>query len=99
VNIVASVLGVAIKLVAIKSIYSNNLIFLSLAEINNHAVIHEIVYNSARIEDCVSTKVYVASQNLNETDLDEATKKSYKTAAFASFKRDISIRYRGINSA
>ena len=97
-NIVASVLGVAVKLVAIKSIYSNNLIFLSLAEINNHAVIHEIVYSS-RIEDCVSTKVYVASQNLNETDLDDATKKSYKTAAFASFKRDISVRYRGINSA
>ncbi len=99
VNLATSVLGVVIKVVAIRNIYSNNLVFLSLAEIQYHAVIDEIVYNTTRIEDCVSTKVFVANQNLNESDLDDATKKSYTNAALATFKRDISIRYRGIASA
>ena len=99
VNLATSVLGVVIKVVAIRNIYSNNLVFFFFSEIQYHAVIDEIVYNTTRIEDCVSTKVFVANQNLNESDLDDATKKSYTNAALATFKRDISIRYRGIASA
>jgi hypothetical protein len=45
VNLVASIFGIALKLAEIKNIYSDNLVFLSLAEINSHAVVDELVCN------------------------------------------------------
>jgi len=44
-NFLASLIGVAVKLAEFKNIYSNTLVFLSLAEINSHVVVDELVYN------------------------------------------------------
>lgn len=69
-DIAVSAFGMLFEFYHVIVVYSRPHEFLAMAEARGHIVYGEQISAASRIEDCVSGTIFLASENIRESDVD-----------------------------